>query len=254
MRFAQNRWKITLVLAVGLLGLTSMSCSNATSDHVLGSDVVHGSGVVAEESRTVGGITGVELAGIGTLYVEQGGAESLRIIAEDNLIQYLETESRGGTLVVRTRHGYDLRPSREIEYHLVVSNLQRAELRGAGGIRGSALTGNRLSLVLNGVGGIEFSNLDLTQVEVTSSGVGSVRLGGTVQTQSVVLGGLGSHEARDLQSAEANVTIRSGGSATVRVSDRLTARIDGGGSVYYIGNPVVTTSGNGSGSVVPIGG
>ena len=51
-----------------------------------GFQVVTGSGKIASEARQVGGFTSVSLADIGTLYLSQGPAESVRIEAEDNLI------------------------------------------------------------------------------------------------------------------------------------------------------------------------
>jgi hypothetical protein len=55
---------------------------------------VRGSGNVVEETREVSGVSGVELATLGTLHVEIGESESLRIEAEDNLLEYIETDVR----------------------------------------------------------------------------------------------------------------------------------------------------------------
>ena len=50
-----------------------------------------------------------------------------------------------------------------------------------------------------------------------------------------------------------DVLVEGIGSATVRVSERLVARIESSGSVYYIGNPEVEATINGTGSVEQIG-
>lgn len=254
MRISKMTWGTVLAAMVGFLVLTLTGCHEASSSSVLGSTVVDGSGVTVEESRPVSGFTGIVLAGIGEVHIRQGGMTSLLVRAEDNLMDYLETDASGGTLVIRTKAGYDLQPTREIEYHIVVPDLQRVELAGVGDVYGSSVAGNRLVLVRSGVGQLDFSNLDVTTLEASLSGVGSVRLDGTAQRQSIVLGGLGAYGAGGLNSTEAVVTIKGSGSATVWVSDRLDVTIDGSGSVYYIGNPFVTRSGSGSGSVVPLGG
>jgi hypothetical protein len=110
-----------------------------------------------------------------------------------------------------------------------------------------------MSLVHTGIGRLEVFNLNGGLLEVTHSGVGDVQVSGAVQQQSVALNSAAAYEAQDLQSAEASVAIRNSGSATVRVSDRLDAAITGTGSVYYIGSPVVTRTGNGTGTVQRIG-
>ncbi len=247
--------RTVLAVVAGLFFLTLIACDKASSSYVMGtSSTVYGSGVTVEESRPVSGVRGITLAGTGTVYVRQGGAPSLIVRAEDNLMEHLETPVHGDTLVMRTQAGFDLQPTREIEYHLVVTNLRRVELRGAGGINASSITADHLVVVRSGVGNLDFTDLGVTSLQATLSGVGSARVDGVAQRQSVVLGGFGNYEAGGLQTAEADITIRSGGSATVRVSGRLDARIDGSGSVYYIGDPVVTRSGHGSGSVVPAAG
>ena len=48
-----------------------------------------GSGQLAAEARQVSGFTKVELTGVGELTIEQTGAESLTISAEDNLLPQL---------------------------------------------------------------------------------------------------------------------------------------------------------------------
>jgi hypothetical protein len=50
------------------------------------------------------------------------------------------------------------------------------------------------------------------------------------------------------------VSVYGPGSATVRVSERLTATIAGSGSIHYYGNPTVESNVTGSGKVVQQGG
>lgn len=246
----------TLVALIALGALCGAGCSNSGPQRVLSGDgvEVRGSGVVVTESRSVSGVRGVELASIGTVYVEQGGAESLVIEAEDNLIPLLRTEVQGGVLVISTEEGYNLQATRPMEFRLTVNTLERAELAGVGDILASGLSVGDLALDLNGVGNIELLGVDATRLDVVNSGVGDVSVSGSVPQQSVRLLSSGDYLAGDLVSGVADVLVASNGSATVRVSDHLTATIDSSGSVYYIGNPVVVQNVSGSGSVVQIGG
>ena len=50
---------------------------------------IRGSGEVSEENRPVNGITSAELATTGTLYIELGAREALRVEAEENLLPLL---------------------------------------------------------------------------------------------------------------------------------------------------------------------
>ena len=54
---------------------------------------VSGSGKVTTEPRIVSGFSAVSLSGSGQLTVEQTGTESLTVTTDDNLFQYIKTES-----------------------------------------------------------------------------------------------------------------------------------------------------------------
>jgi hypothetical protein len=83
------------------------------------------------------------------------------------------------------------------------------------------------------------------------AGVGGITLAGQVTRQTVLISGVGDYEAEQLQSTDADVTISGQGDATVAVSGTLDATISGIGSVFYVGNPVVTSDITGAGTVEP---
>jgi hypothetical protein len=218
--------------------------------------IVLGSGVVAQENRTVIGITGVVLAGEGTLHIEQGAAEELIVTAEDNLLPYILTEVQGGILEIRTRSNINLEPTLPIEYHLTVVSLESVLLSGVGDITVSGLMIPQLSLTLSGFGNVEVTNLEADDLDVVLSGVGNFGISGTVGAQRLNLTGLGEYDARDLSSLDGVISIvgNANQTATVRVSDMLTVTINGNGTVFYIGDPFVDANITGSGSVQQIPG
>ena len=97
------------------------------------------------------------------------------------------------------------------------------------------------------------TNLTGQILDATLAGVGSMHVTGTVDAQTVTVAGVGNYEGEDLVSADVVVTVSSIGSATVRVSDTLDVTINGPGSVFYIGNPVITSNITGWGSLQKIG-
>jgi hypothetical protein len=250
-------WLVVVLIIVSLSG-----CANVDSDYEVNSGgaftskEVSGSGVVAQEDRTVIGITGVVLAGEGTLYIEQGAAEELIVTAEDNLLPYILTEVDNGILKIRTRSNVSLEPTLPIEYHLTVVSLESVILSGAGDITISDLITPQLALTLSGVGSIEVTNLEADELGVVLSGVGNFDISGTVDVQRLNITGLGDYDASDLTSLDATISIVGNDTqtATVRVSDMLTVTINGDGMVFYIGDPFVDSDITGSGSVQQIPG
>lgn len=240
---------VLLLLAV----LTSIACSD--THHVIrpAPIVVDGDGIVVEETRPVPECVGVTLEGFGQLYIQQGSRTELTIRAESNLMEYLQAEVQGGNLVI-WKDGATLVNTYPIEYHLTVADLQEAALTGAGGIHGNDIAAGHLSLRLTGVGSIEFVNLTAQSLDVEDSGVGDVTVSGAVAHQTIELKSFGNYDGAGLESDRADVQILNTGSATVRVRDSLNATINGSGSVYYIGNPSITTTITGPGTIVALGG
>jgi hypothetical protein len=250
-------WLIVFLAIAGLSGCVNVdSDSDFNSGGRFTSTDVFGSGVVAEENRTVIGITGVVLAGEGNLYIEEGAAEELIVTAEDNLLPYILTEVQGGILEIRTRSNINLEPTLPIEYYLTVVSLESVLLSGVGDITVSDLMIPQLSLTLSGFGNVEVTNLEADELDVVLSGVGDFRISGTVDAQRLNVTGLGEYDARDLSSLDGVISIvgNANQTATVRVSDMLTVTINGNGTVFYIGDPFVDANINGSGSVQQIPG
>jgi hypothetical protein len=232
----------------GLLFLSGIAfvagCSSDT-DPVTGTPVIDGSGVMAEENRAVSGFSGVSFASEGSIWIDTGAQEALRVRAADNLLPYLISEVQGSDLLIRTAGGVDLQPTRSIEFHVTAVDMDRFVLAGVGSAYLSNMTGNQLSLISSGVGSVECSGLNVDALSSTVSGVGGVSTEGLVDEQIVTVTGVGDYSGADLASRLATVTIGGLGSVTVRVSERLVVTFSGAGIVYYIGDPVVERTGTG---------
>jgi hypothetical protein len=75
---------------------------------------VFGSGKIVTETRQVSGFDKVSVSGGGELIIIQDGTESVTVETDDNLMQYLVAEVRGGTLdlYLEKDHMTNLRPSK----------------------------------------------------------------------------------------------------------------------------------------------
>jgi Putative auto-transporter adhesin, head GIN domain len=193
--------------------------------------VTRGSGQLASESRPVTGFTKVELSGTGELTIERTGTESLAISAEDNILPLLTSEVSGDTLALGTKRNTEIVTTKPINYALTVKDL----------------TG----LTLSGSGNIRVSNLSTTELTTKISGSGTITASGTADDQDLDLSGSGRYQADQLASKTVNASISGSGTASVLVSDALSARISGSGTLTYAGDPTrVTQDVSGSGKLI----
>jgi hypothetical protein len=217
-------------------------------------NAVRGSGDVVEEERPVSGFSGVHLAGLGTVTIELGDQEALRIEAEDNLLEYFETGVRGGTLWIEQRDNTSLRPKEPVNFYVTAKTLDSVALSGSGGINVPPVSAERFSVDVSGSGDVAVESLVADSLEATISGSGAADIaGGEVKNQDVTISGSGEYDAREMPSARATVSVNGSGKATVWARDDLQVDISGSGDVRYVGDPTLNQSVTGSGDVERIG-
>ena len=236
-----------------LLALIVLIAGSLACDIPLGVRTIRGSGNVVTEERQVSGFDGVALSGVGRVIITQGGEEALTIETDDNLMRYIETEVRNGTLELRLARNTIPIPSQSIIFHVSVVDLTRLDSSGAGSFEIGKLDTDRLKVTLSGAGDIGVDSLYATDLEVAISGAGNIELTGQVEAQEIELSGLGSYNAPDLESRAASVRISGAGSTVIWVLDTLDVEISGAGNVEYFGSPEVTRDISGAGRVTSRG-
>ena len=267
--------KLSFTLA-GLVLLFSILACNVTIDNDWGNndETVRGSGKVIEEARTVSNVSGVELTMQGTLYITMGDKESLRIEAEDNLLEYIQTDVSMGRLVIKSRQGINLRNAQPIKYYLTVTELNSLVVSSSGDIETKDLKSDSFSITISSSGNVSIDGLDCTSLRVRISSSGNVDISelaadsisvdisssgnldiqkGKVQKQDINISSSGEYRASEVESVSADVVLTSSGEATIRVSDQLTGRLSSSGNINYIGNPDVNVNMTSSGRTVKIG-
>lgn len=196
-----------------------------------GMNSVRGSGNVITESRDVSGFTDVEVSGAAKLIVEQGDTESLSITADDNLMQYLTSEVQGSKLRLGTKDFTSMSPTEDIIYRLSVKKLNSV------GISGSVAA--------------DLKGIRTDSLTVAVSGSGEITVSGEADSQEIAVSGSAEYEAENFKTREASISISGSAKAVVAASEKLDVRVSGAGEVEYIGDPQVTKSISGSGSIRP---
>ena len=236
-----NIWAAIGLLAIAVLPLSA--CALGT---------LRGSGKLVTETRSVNDFNRVSLSGSGKVIITQGEEESLTIETDDNVIDYIASEVKGGTLTLGTKSGKSVSPTR-LRFTLSVKDLVGLKVSGSGDITSASLDTDRLEIGVSGSGDIQIDSLTAKALKIGISGSGHVELAGKSPTQEVTISGSGNLRAADLQCETAKVTISGSGSATVWATESLNARMSGSGSVKYYGSPTVSSKRSGSGKIHGLG-
>jgi hypothetical protein len=213
-----------------------------------------GSGDLITETRQVSGFEAVEFSGAGDVEIIQDGTESITIETDDDVMEHVTTEVRGGTLYV----GLDfdgpisIMPT-EMNVTLHVSELNEIGASGAWDVRAESIETDSLEARISGAGSVRIDTLTADDLTVEVSGAGDVEIGGEVVSQRISLSGAGKYRAGDLQSETASIDISGAGEATLWATETLDVEVSGAGQVDYYGSPQVSFDQSGAGDVHSLG-
>jgi hypothetical protein len=200
---------VALVVVVWLFG----GCHDELLNN---SDQIVGSGKVVTRGVSLSEFNGIQLTGIGEVYVTQDPVQRIRVEADDNIIDRLTLKVSDSKLNIGIQKGSYSNVT--IRVYVSMKSVELLELTGAGNFATvGPLDGNTLTCMI--------------------TGAGNMTLSGRITNQVIALEGAGSVHGFNLESSRCSVTVSGTGSAEVNATQRLEATISGIGSVIYAGNP-----------------
>ncbi len=212
---------------------------------------VRGNGIIKTEDRSVSTFKNVEVSGAINVFVSQGDIKPVKIEGDENLLQYIEVLQEGDKIIVRTRHGFNLKPSGDMRIYVTAPVFNDIDVSGACDITGLAKINNPedLALHVSGAGDIKME-VDAPGLKAEVSGSGSINLKGQTKDVELELTGAGHAHCYELLAENTKVDITGAGDAEVYASVKLDAEVSGAGSVSYKGNAAnVNQHVSGAGSV-----
>jgi hypothetical protein len=249
-----------------------MGCVDCTLN--AGETRVTGSGRVVEVERSIPRVTGVHLATFGDLKIKIGKKHELMIEAEDNLVEFIETDVEDGVLRIGTRKRVNLRPKKKVRYFLIVTELEDVWISSSGDIYAPHIETDEFGIKISSSGDLVLKGVDATQVSVRLSSSGDADLGridareldvgisssgdltiedGKVRFQSIRISSSGDYNGADVRSDNAHVSISSSGDAYLHVDGELNVTLSSSGSVFYSGDATTTIRSSSSGRVKHVG-
>jgi len=218
--------------------------------------VIRGSGNLTAENRPLSDFDRVSLRDIGLVILTQGHEDALTVETDDNLLRFVRTEVREGTLVLSfgdESGKASLRTSHGIIYYLGVKDIAGLEVADSGSLQGASLDVDHLELVVRDSGHLEVDSLKARSLEARISDSGYARLAGQVQTQDVTVRDSGDYVAGDLRSQADTAVVSDSGQATLWTSEVLDATVSDSGDVSYYGSPRIRPSITDSGRLTRLG-
>jgi hypothetical protein len=202
-----------------------------------------------EQTRQVSGFNSITSSGSFNVHVKIDGTESLKISADDNIINDIETKVDDGNLHLgfKSSHSW-FHNTGKIDIYITAKALTGLSNSGSGSIKvDGELHGSNVELHISGSGNITTA-AKAENLHAHISGSGSITLSGSTHDAALEISGSGEMKGKDLKAGTVKVSLSGSGSAYVHADQTLSAHIAGSGSLVYSGTASVTdirTSGSG---------
>ena len=221
-----------------------------TSCNFIGGKRIRGNGVMKMESRSAGTFNGIDVSGNVKVYVKQDSATTIRIETDENLLEYMITDNRNGTLHIHQKEGTNLKPSRSIKVYVSSPSFKRFKASGACDFfTENKITGSEpVNINLSGASDVKLE-LIVPGIDADLSGAGTITLKGETKNFSVDGSGSTNIKCFELMTENTTIELSGAGDAEVFASVKLEVDVSGAADVKYKGNATVNQKISGAGSV-----
>lgn len=211
---------------------------------------INGNGNITTQQRSVNRADKIKSAGSFDIVIVQGSSPSVKVEADDNLMDYIITRNEGDDLVIKARDGYNLKSDEPIKVTVTTNELEELEVAGSGNVKGEGkFTGrDHLKISIAGTGNIDLE-VNTPEIESHIAGSGNITLAGETRDSKIEIAGMGDYKASDLKSENVEIHIAGSGNTHVYAENKLEVHIAGSGDVYYKGNANITQDIAGSGKI-----
>jgi hypothetical protein len=243
-------------------GILNTSCED------LWNRCVEGNGDIAIQTIPTDAFDQIQVSGDFLVQVDTGMMPSVKIETDENLMNFIVVHVAGHKLLIESREGTCLRPSKALKITVNTHQLNEIALYGSGSVSCDGLETDQMNLHLEGSGKMECYGLKSSSASLHLIGDGFIRssvitgnltaqmdgsgeilLEGKSSLSDLSLIGSGNYNAAQLLTDTCYVYISGSGIMRTWVTKTLDITIIGSGIVYYTGNPDVTSYISGSGKI-----
>lgn len=203
-------------------------------------------------------ITGVDLGDVigvdgnkisYTVNIDPSLADSMIITTDENVFSSLEVTLDGDKIKITGEEGRSYLPS---EFDITIGCETAALIAdGVFDISYMHVSSSPFSLNISGAVSLKAVTERTEAADITISGAASVTAEGSCGYLSASLSGAAELSSYKFEADTADVSALGASSAEVNVLTALNATVDGAGEIRYRGEPTLTSSASGTGSVLP---
>ena len=230
-----------------------------------------GNGIEETEIRRTGSFLNVENTTSVDVIYKKADTTGVVITGDENLIEYIVTETYDNTLEIKFRNdGIHLNFKEHPLITITSPRLEKAIISGSGAFFADGMTGNTVTLKMSGSGDISVENVTSDNLitiisgsgnvsipdcqnissDLFISGSGKINISGNSTSCNIKITGSGEVYTENFFLKTASVIISGSGNSYINTELELNAILSGSGNIYLKGNPVINKTISGSGRII----
>jgi hypothetical protein len=199
---------------------------------------LNGNGKVQTQTRNLSEFKGINASGGYTIEITQGATESIRLEADENLLDHIKTEVKNGVLHIYNNRG--MSTSNGLKAYITIKELNKIDISGGVKVVGtSTFKTNTMDIDLSG-GSKVWLGLDVKNLKADMSGASQIELSGKAASAFFELSGASQADAKELEVKSVKVEASSASRVKVHAVETLTISASGASAVYYKGSPNIS--------------
>lgn len=213
---------------------------------------IKGNGVLKSETRAIGSFTSLSSGGPMNVEISYGTSSSLIIEGDENILPYIETFVKNGTLKIKVKDLNSVSPRLKLKVQISMTTMNAIAQSGSGMITGKDQFNNNGSTNFNisGSGKIDLAFAKFDGVNISMSGSGSIELKGEIDGDlDLHQSGSGFINCLNAPCDKVNASMSGSGTMKVNAAETIDAHISGSGQIYYTGNASISSHVSGSGHI-----
>jgi hypothetical protein len=228
-KFIQGGLALALLLPVMQVNAQDYDDKNA----------IQGSGKVITRDVPVQSFDALDVGGVFSVQLTQGGKESVRIEADDNLQDLFEVKNEGSTLKISMKKKMHFNSKTKMKVYISFKTLKSLKLGMVGNFASEgSLNFENLSFSNSSVGAVDLT-FAAQKLDLKNTSVGNVKLSGKVENAIIRNNGVGALRASDLIVQTMDIENEGVGSADVNAVKELRVKDSFLGKVKNVGNAPV---------------
>lgn len=175
---------------------------------------IKGDGNLTKEEREIENFTKIDVSGIFDVEVYVGEDPTLELSADQNLIRYIKTKVKRGTLYIYSKE--NISPREDLEVIITVPKLEQIEC--------------------SGMNNIVATGIDVDNFEIDLSGAGSVEIEGRSQKLKVDISGAADLSAKNFIAEDVLIDVSGAANAEIYAEESVNADVSGAGNIELYGD------------------